>query len=403
MTFTTSLVSSVGISGENTCLINPSQIYFSHSRICPYFSGRSCQSLRQTFEEICDGKVNIEDLPLIEILQLENGDFISLNNRRLWVLKECNKRGLLPYDLQGKRRIIGFDSQKSIKGTQNISVNKGEKEFENKNIDNEMKITLQVEPVIDISSVEQGRKIEGDSLQCNMNGIFSDLGSLTITSDKSNMITRSQHGDADKLLKDSLAKDICSDRERETEKKDGSVEEEYEVIIQRNQINTPVMENKDVNNDQKNNYKESIKEQRKQARKRSSKKGCDIEEEDSKLIENDTPRRGKNRGKDTNHIRKTINRKDKDKNKRQNQGEVVVSSRKDGTIREEERERQKGAEGKIVVRLGSLTRLSKKQQEKYNKGPWSLHARFDTSLIRSQEKDRKEKQKLENQEEKVLK
>ena len=74
--------------------MDPSRILFSHSKICPVFSGCN-KTLSQTLKEIEDGVLKIDSLPTITIIKNDNGNFISLNNRRLWILKECKKQGLL--------------------------------------------------------------------------------------------------------------------------------------------------------------------------------------------------------------------------------------------------------------------------------------------------------------------
>ena len=74
--------------------MDPSKILFSHSKICPVFSG--CRKhLKDTLEEIKNGVLKIDSLPTITIIKNDNNNFISLNNRRLWILKECKILGLL--------------------------------------------------------------------------------------------------------------------------------------------------------------------------------------------------------------------------------------------------------------------------------------------------------------------
>ena len=74
-------------------LIDPIGIYFTHSRIRPFFSGCG-RRVKDTIMDIETGKLDISNLPMITILQ--NGEFyFSLNNRRLYVLKELRKKGIL--------------------------------------------------------------------------------------------------------------------------------------------------------------------------------------------------------------------------------------------------------------------------------------------------------------------
>ncbi len=76
--------------------IDPIEVYFTHSRIRPFFSGCGRRVL-DTLSDIENGRLDLSSLPTITIL--ENGQFFfSLNNRRLYVLKELRKKGLLPND-----------------------------------------------------------------------------------------------------------------------------------------------------------------------------------------------------------------------------------------------------------------------------------------------------------------
>lgn len=91
------------------------KIRFQHSRIRPYFSGCG-RGVIETLEEIRRGELEPCDLPPIQVLvgsPSHNNDnnedvvddvnddddvgpwYYSLNNRRLWVLKQCHKEGLL--------------------------------------------------------------------------------------------------------------------------------------------------------------------------------------------------------------------------------------------------------------------------------------------------------------------
>lgn len=87
-------------SGEdgNGLMVDPARVRFQHSRIRPYFSGCG-RSVLGTLEEIRQGKLSPSDLPPIQVIVGPNTkdgpNYFSLNNRRLWVLKECRKEGLL--------------------------------------------------------------------------------------------------------------------------------------------------------------------------------------------------------------------------------------------------------------------------------------------------------------------
>eukprot|EP00667_Euglena_gracilis_P019506 EG_transcript_20913 len=72
--------------------IRPSDVYFTHSKIRPRFS---CGRLVvDTLQELRDGKLQAADLPTITVLQ-EGAALFSLNNRRLWLFKQCEAEGLL--------------------------------------------------------------------------------------------------------------------------------------------------------------------------------------------------------------------------------------------------------------------------------------------------------------------
>lgn len=89
--------SSVG-TGESFAMIDPNRIRFQHSKIRPYFSGCG-RSVRDTLEEIRQGKLSPDALPPIQVIagvgSEDEGWYFSLNNRRLWVLKRCREEGLL--------------------------------------------------------------------------------------------------------------------------------------------------------------------------------------------------------------------------------------------------------------------------------------------------------------------
>ncbi|KAL3773955.1 hypothetical protein ACHAW5_010852 [Stephanodiscus triporus] len=88
------------LDGEDLIYVSPSRIRFQHSRIRPYFSGCG-RSVMETLEEIRRGELEPRNLPPIQVLiGPDEHDglgpwYFSLNNRRLWVLKQCHKEGLL--------------------------------------------------------------------------------------------------------------------------------------------------------------------------------------------------------------------------------------------------------------------------------------------------------------------
>ena len=81
------------------------KVRFQHSRIRPQFSGCG-RSVVETLDQIRQGKLEPGDLPPIQVIigtedTQHNGEiggepwYFSLNNRRLWVLKQCHREGLL--------------------------------------------------------------------------------------------------------------------------------------------------------------------------------------------------------------------------------------------------------------------------------------------------------------------
>lgn len=85
--------------------IDPNTIYFTHSRVRPYFSGCG-RRLEETLDDLMNGRMDLASLPIITILRGAGGSsdgtsghYFSLNNRRLWVLKELRKAGKLPSNL----------------------------------------------------------------------------------------------------------------------------------------------------------------------------------------------------------------------------------------------------------------------------------------------------------------
>lgn len=100
-----------GAGGSWFIYIDPERIRYQHARIRPYFSGCG-RSVTDTLEEIRQGRLQPSDLPPIQVIpgppinsnnssnnNNEDDDdcrwYFSLNNRRLWVLKQCRKEGLL--------------------------------------------------------------------------------------------------------------------------------------------------------------------------------------------------------------------------------------------------------------------------------------------------------------------
>jgi len=71
-------------------------IYFTHSKVYPSFSGCG-KKIVDTIDEILDGKIAAKDLPMITVHPCSSNPeaFFSLNNRRLYVFKELMRLGRL--------------------------------------------------------------------------------------------------------------------------------------------------------------------------------------------------------------------------------------------------------------------------------------------------------------------
>ena len=82
--------------------IDPEQIFFTHTRIRPFFSGCG-RRLVDTLESLDSGSMHVDALPQITILATpsssKDGEYFSLNNRRLWVLKQLRAKGKLKDNL----------------------------------------------------------------------------------------------------------------------------------------------------------------------------------------------------------------------------------------------------------------------------------------------------------------
>ena len=66
---------------------------FTHARIRPFFTGCG-KAITATLNDIIEGRLSVEDLPMITVLE-NNGFYFSLNNRRLYVLKALREGGYL--------------------------------------------------------------------------------------------------------------------------------------------------------------------------------------------------------------------------------------------------------------------------------------------------------------------
>jgi len=74
---------------QMSTLVDIDSIRFTHARVYARFSG--CATLvEDTLAQMIDGRLSIEKLPMITVLQSDTDPqvYYSLNNRRLWVLKQ---------------------------------------------------------------------------------------------------------------------------------------------------------------------------------------------------------------------------------------------------------------------------------------------------------------------------
>jgi hypothetical protein len=85
---------------RDTLYVDPDRVRFQHARIRPHFSGCG-RSLAETLDSIRQGTMSVDDLPLIQVLvgpvdEVHGSPwYFSLNNRRLWVLKQLRAEGRL--------------------------------------------------------------------------------------------------------------------------------------------------------------------------------------------------------------------------------------------------------------------------------------------------------------------
>ena len=82
------------VSEDETILIDPEGVRFTHSRIRPFFTGCG-KRISETYQDIAEGRCALEDIPLITVIEGSEGCLFSLNNRRLYLIKELRANGLL--------------------------------------------------------------------------------------------------------------------------------------------------------------------------------------------------------------------------------------------------------------------------------------------------------------------
>ena len=79
--------------GDGMIEIDPSVIFFTHARIRPFFTGCG-RRVEDTLMDLRNGSLTVDALPKITVICNE-GNYYSLNNRRLYVLKELRSSGTL--------------------------------------------------------------------------------------------------------------------------------------------------------------------------------------------------------------------------------------------------------------------------------------------------------------------
>lgn len=88
--------------------LRPSDIMYSQRTIAPHFqNGLPLEKLR---DQICYRAISIRDIPMISVKFLPDGSYLSLDNRRLWVFKELENRGVINFILV--KRINWIPSRK---------------------------------------------------------------------------------------------------------------------------------------------------------------------------------------------------------------------------------------------------------------------------------------------------
>ena len=74
-------------------LLDPDNIFFTHSKIRERFSGCN-KTIQETFEELKIQKIKVSDIPKIKVLY-DGKNYYSENNRRLYLFKKCKLEKIL--------------------------------------------------------------------------------------------------------------------------------------------------------------------------------------------------------------------------------------------------------------------------------------------------------------------
>lgn len=76
-----------------TISLDPNIIRFTHSKIRKQFSGCG-KLLSQTLDELKNKIITSNDIPKITVM-FDGSNYYSLNNRRLWIFKQCKQLNIL--------------------------------------------------------------------------------------------------------------------------------------------------------------------------------------------------------------------------------------------------------------------------------------------------------------------
>ena len=115
------------IDSNGFILVDPARCRFQHSKIRPIFSGCG-RDVSQVLEDIKSGKTDLQDLPPIQVLVGDYSDddddgsiwYFSLNNRRLWILKQLRDGGYL--EKQGNKVKVRVRQPKSQSERERYSI-----------------------------------------------------------------------------------------------------------------------------------------------------------------------------------------------------------------------------------------------------------------------------------------
>mmetsp|Transcript_3016 Transcript_3016/g.5402 ORF Transcript_3016/g.5402 Transcript_3016/m.5402 type:complete len:396 (-) Transcript_3016:246-1433(-) len=110
----------VNLAGEAD--IDPRDIYYTHSKIRPFFSGCG-KRIVDTIAEIESGQISAKDLPQISVIQDAEGHTYCMNNRRLYVFKHLRRMGLLEGDVITVRVKKAIPRELAKYNPQNCSLN----------------------------------------------------------------------------------------------------------------------------------------------------------------------------------------------------------------------------------------------------------------------------------------